>query len=55
MPRKPLELPPAAAKAFVHGPRDWNHPNKLGYTVLGTLVAQEIDQQQPDACNDGWE
>lgn len=45
----------AAAKAFVHGPRDWNHPNKLGYTVLGTLVAQEIDQQQPDACNDSWE
>ena len=45
----------AAAKAFVHGPRDWNHPNQLGYTVLGTLVAQKIDQKEPDACDDSWE
>jgi len=45
----------AAAKAFIHGPRDWNHPNQLGYTVLGTLVAQKIDQKEPDACDDSWE
>jgi hypothetical protein len=45
----------AAAKAFVHGPRDWNHPNELGYRTLGTLVAQKIDQRAPDACDDRWE
>ena len=45
----------AAAKAFVHGPRDWNHPNQLGYTVLGTLVAQKIAQNDLDACDDSWE
>jgi hypothetical protein len=45
----------AAAEAFIHGPRDWNHPNQLGYTVLGTLVAQKIDQKEPDACDDSWE
>jgi hypothetical protein len=45
----------AAAKAFIHGPRDWNHPNQLGYTVLGTLVAQKIAQKDPDACDDSWE
>jgi hypothetical protein len=44
----------AAAKAFVHGPRDWNHANQLGYTVLGTLVAHKIDQKNPDACDDSW-
>jgi hypothetical protein len=44
----------AAAKAFVHGPRDWNHPNELGYRTLGTLVAGKIDQSQPDACDDRW-
>jgi hypothetical protein len=45
----------AAAKAFIHGPRDWNHPNQGGYTVLGTLVAQKASQQEPDACDDSWE
>ncbi|HEY1545259.1 MAG TPA: hypothetical protein VGG01_22905 [Xanthobacteraceae bacterium] len=45
----------AAAKAFIHGPRDWNHPNRRGYTVLGTLVAQKVGQQEPDACDDSWE
>jgi len=45
----------AAARAFIHGPRDWNHPNRLGYTVLGTLVAEKIDQSEPDACGDNWE
>ena len=23
----------------LHGPRDWSHPNRVGYTTLGTLVA----------------
>jgi hypothetical protein len=45
----------AAASVFVHGPRDWNHPNELGYRTLGTLVAQKIDQREPDACDDRWE
>jgi hypothetical protein len=38
----------------VHGPRDWNHPNELGYRTLGTLVAQKIDQREPDVCDDRW-
>src|SRR5207302_8712859 len=35
----------AAAKAPVHGPRDWNHPNELGYRTLGALVAEKVDQR----------
>ena len=44
----------AAAKAFVHGPRDWNHPNELGYRTLGALVAARLDHPGPDACDDRW-
>ena len=44
----------AAAHAFVHGPRDWNHPNELGYRTLGTLVAEKIGRPEPDACDDRW-
>ena len=43
----------AATKAFVHGPRDWNHPNELGYRTLGALVAQKIDQRDRDTCDPG--
>jgi hypothetical protein len=45
----------AAAKDFVHGPRDWNHPNETGYRVLGALVAARIDHGGPDRCDDRWE
>ncbi|HUI96552.1 MAG TPA: hypothetical protein VLX44_12420 [Xanthobacteraceae bacterium] len=45
----------AAAKDFVHGPRDWNHPNEAGYRVLGALVAERIDHRGPDTCDDRWE
>src|SRR5262249_61934849 len=45
----------AAAKAPVHGPRDWNHPNELGYRTLGTLVAEKLDQRTHDVCDDRWE
>jgi hypothetical protein len=44
----------AAAKAFVHGPRDWNHPNELGYRTLGALVAGQLEKRGPDACDDTW-
>ena len=43
----------AAAQAPVHGPRDWNHPNELGYRTLGALVAEKIDQRDHDACDPG--
>jgi hypothetical protein len=43
----------AAATAFLHGPRDWNHPNELGYHVLGALVAARLDQRTRDACDPG--
>ncbi len=43
----------AAATAFLHGPRDWNHPNELGYRTLGTLVAERLDQRTHDPCNPG--
>jgi hypothetical protein len=43
----------AAAQAFVHGPRDWLHPNELGYRTLGTLVAEKIAQTGHDACDAG--
>jgi hypothetical protein len=43
----------AAARAPVHGPRDWNHPNELGYRTLGALVAEKIAQTGHDACDAG--
>jgi hypothetical protein len=42
-----------AATAFLHGPRDWNHPNELGYRTLGALVAARLDQRTRDACDPG--
>ena len=45
----------AAAKDFVHGPRDWNHLNETGYRALGRLVAERIERREPDACDDRWE
>jgi hypothetical protein len=44
----------AAAKAFIHGPRDWNHPNELGYRTLGALVAARLDHPEPATCDDRW-
>ncbi len=29
----------AAERSVIHGPRDWDHLNKIGYQALGTLVA----------------
>jgi hypothetical protein len=43
----------AAALAPVHGPRDWNHPNELGYRTLGALVAERIAQTGHDMCDPG--
>jgi len=42
-----------AATTFVHGPRDWNHPNELGYRTLGALVVARLDQRTHDACDPG--
>ena len=42
-----------AATAFVHGPRDWNHTNELGYRTLGALVVARLDQRTHDACEPG--
>jgi hypothetical protein len=34
----------ASGNAFIHGPRDWKHFNKQGYTVLGREVSKKINQ-----------
>jgi hypothetical protein len=39
-----------AATQTVHGPRDWNHYNRAGYTALGKLVAERL--RQPGAAQD---
>ena len=44
----------AAVRGFVHGPRDWNHPNEAGYRVLGTLIAGHIEQREAGPCDDRW-
>lgn len=44
-----------AAETNIHGPRDYNHFNEAGYRVLGTLLAQRIDDvQATDVCSDAW-
>jgi hypothetical protein len=43
----------AATTAFVHGPRDWNHPNELGYRTLGALVAGKSDWRGHELCDAG--
>jgi hypothetical protein len=45
----------AGAHTPLHGPRDWGHPNEAGYRLLGTLLAERIDEQARDACDDRWE
>jgi hypothetical protein len=40
----------AARTQFVHGPRDWFHLNRAGYTILGNLVADRLSH--PDATLD---
>lgn len=32
----------AAARNLIHGPTDWNHLNRKGYTVLGELIASAV-------------
>jgi hypothetical protein len=32
----------AASAQVIHGPRDWDHLNKIGYHVLGSLVAAHV-------------
>jgi hypothetical protein len=44
-----------AAKAFVHGPRDWNHPNETGYRALGRLVAERLERLEQAPCDDRWD
>ena len=38
----------AARTTAIHGPRDWDHLNKIGYEVLGTLVATRFQKSQED-------
>lgn len=35
-------LQAAASTQVVHGPRDWDHLNKIGYQALGSLVAARV-------------
>lgn len=28
---------------FLHGPRDWEHPNELGYQVMAEVIAEDLD------------
>src|SRR5207237_2793714 len=32
----------AASREVIHGPLDWSHPNKIGYTRLGETVAAAL-------------
>ncbi len=41
------------ATQLVHGPRDWHHYNRAGYTAVGKLVAEHLhspNAAQDDAC-----
>jgi hypothetical protein len=44
----------AAANALIHGPRDWNHFNDMGYRVLGETLAKTIHDTASAACRD-WD
>jgi len=48
---RPL-LRAAAARAVIHGPRDWNHFNAAGYRVLGETLARSLDEAASSACVD---
>jgi GDSL-like Lipase/Acylhydrolase family len=43
-----------AARQPIHGPRDWNHPNETGYRLLGSLVANHVDDSPKYACDNTW-
>ena len=49
-----LALRTAAATTVIHGPRDWNHFNGVGYRVLGEALARTIDDAASTACRD-WD
>lgn len=38
----------AAALQPLHGPGDWNHPNRQGYAVLSATIARHLAQLQSD-------
>ena len=38
----------AASTSVIHGPRDWDHLNKIGYEALGTLVATYFQDSPED-------
>ncbi len=38
----------AAETSVINGPRDWDHLNKTGYEVLGTLVASRVKGEPED-------
>jgi hypothetical protein len=38
----------AAAMNVIHGPRDWDHLNEIGYRALGRLVASGVRAQRSD-------
>jgi hypothetical protein len=44
----------AAANALIHGPRDWNHFNDVGYRVLGETLARTMEDTASTACRD-WD
>jgi hypothetical protein len=37
----------AASTKLIHGPRDWDHLNEIGYRVLGSLVAGDVHPTRP--------
>jgi hypothetical protein len=43
----------AATTQLIHGPRDWHHYNRAGYTVLGKAIAERLSAPgagQDNAC-----
>ena len=47
--RPPLRQ--AAATEVIHGPRDWEHFNKIGYRVFGEVLARRLPElDRVDSC-----
>ncbi|MGH0030638.1 MAG: hypothetical protein ACQGVC_12665 [Myxococcota bacterium] len=36
---------PVARREFIHGPKDWAHFNRAGYTALGEALAPAVEEQ----------
>ena len=42
-----------ARNTLIHGPRDWRHFNRTGYTLLGEAVAEKLAELGISCASDG--